>query len=470
MARATGSIVNSVVASLQFRLIAGFALILSAALLSVSLYVSVESTRQAEHSEALRLAVRAERARVFLEHYFADRSGWSLVQPELEQLGRLLGARILVRDVDGRLVGDSHRRFADLLHGERMARRIRLASREGSVIGDFDVLALRRYAADQNPEPVDSELSARVNRALLWAGLAAGALGILAVGLMARRALSPVRSLSAAADRLGRGDLSQRVSPSSGGEIGRLGDSFNRMASDLEEAERQRRALLADVAHELRTPLSNIGGYVEAICDGLVEPSANNLGIIQQQVAQLARLVEDLRLLTQAESGALKLYIQPGNVSELLERVAESFEPRASAKGVHVRCRAVEEIPPVHMDTGRIRQVLYNLVENAMTHTPKGGTITLSADEMEQDFVRVSIEDTGPGMDPADLDTIFGRFHRLDPSRSRATGGAGLGLTIAKQLVEAHRGRIWAESEPGRGSTFTFELPVSQSNLPKPPS
>lgn len=470
MARATGSIVNRLIASLQFRLIAGFALILSAALLSVSLYVSVESTRQAERSEALRLEVRADRARVFLEQHFADRRGWSLVQPELEQLGRLLGARILVRDADGRLVGDSHLRFADLLHGERKAQHVRLASREGSVIGDFDVLALRRFAAGQSPEPVDSELSARVNRALLWAGLAAGAMGILAVGLMARRALSPVRALSAAADRLGRGDLSQRVSPPSGDEVGRLGDSFNRMASDLEEAQSQRRALLADVAHELRTPLSNIGGYVEAICDGLVEPSAENLRIVQQQVAQLSRLVEDLRLLTRAESGALRLYTQPGNLSELLERVAESFEPRASAKGIIIRCQVAESIQPVHMDTGRIRQVLYNLVENAVTHTPEGGTITLSADEVEQDFVRVSVRDTGPGMDPADLDAIFERFHRLDPSRSRATGGAGLGLTIAKQLVEAHRGHIWAESEPGRGSIFTFELPVRRSSLPEPPA
>ncbi|MDD9994616.1 MAG: ATP-binding protein, partial [Dehalococcoidia bacterium] len=265
---------------------------------------------------------------------------------------------------------------------------------------------------------------------------------------------------------LGRGDLGQRVSSTSEDEIGRLGESFNRMASDLEKAERQRRALLADVAHELRTPLSNIGGYVEAMCDGLVEANAENLGIVRQQVAQLTRLVEDLRLLTQAESGALKLHVQLGSANDLLEQVAESFRPRAFAKGITLRCEIAETIPPVHMDHVRIRQVLYNLVENAVTHTPEGGMITLAAAMCSENRIRVSVTDTGPGVGPEDLETIFERLHRLDPSRSRVTGGAGLGLTIARRIMETHGGRIWAESKPGRGSSFLFELPLSPSIVP----
>ena len=469
MERGIASNVTRLLSSLQFRLIVGFALVLSAALLSVSLYVSADSNRQAERSEALRLEVRAERARLFLEQFFADRRGWTDVQPAVEELGKLLGARVLLRDGEGGLMADSLRRFEDPVRRPRgglTALSIRLSTGEGTPIGYMDLLPVRPFPGDIRTEPVDSELASRVSDALLWAGLVAGGLGILAIGYLSRRALSPVRALSAAVGRLGRGDLGQRVSSTSEDEIGRLGESFNRMASDLEKAERQRRALLADVAHELRTPLSNIGGYVEAMCDGLVEANAENLGIVRQQVAQLTRLVEDLRLLTQAESGALKLHVQPGSANELLEQVAESFRPRAFAKGITLRCEIAETIPPVHMDHVRIRQVLYNLVENAVTHTPEGGMITLAAAMYSENRIRVSVTDTGPGVGPEDLETIFERLHRLDPSRSRVTGGAGLGLTIARRIMETHGGRIWAESKPGRGSSFLFELPLSPSIVP----
>ena len=306
---------------------------------------------------------------------------------------------------------------------------------------------------------MDSDLADHVSEALLWAGLAAGGVGIIAVALMSRRALAPVRALSAAAEKLGGGDLSQRVLPSSGDEIGRLGHAFNRMAEDLESAERQRKALLADVAHELRTPLSNIGGYVEAMRDGLAEPSADTLEIVQQQVAQLTRLVEDLRLLTLAESGALELHVNPESMNDLLVSVSEAFGPRARANAVAVSYEPAPGIPLALMDRGRVEQVLQNLVENAVTHAPTGGAVTLQLSMGDAGSVRVSVRDTGEGIDEEALEAVFERFYRVDPSRSRATGGAGLGLTIAKQLIEAQGGRIWAESEPGQGSAFIFELP-----------
>ena len=240
-----------------------------------------------------------------------------------------------------------------------------------------------------------------------------------------------------------------------------MGHTFNRMAADLEQAEQQRRGLMADVAHELRTPLSNIRGYVEAMRDGLAERNDATLEILHQQIAHLNRLVEDLRLLALAEAGALTLHPQPERIDALLQSVADAFGPRAAAKGVVVRCESAADLPPVSMDRGRVEQVLHNLVENAVTHTPEGGAVTLSAIIPAPGFVRVSVADTGGGMEREALDAVFDRFYRLDPSRARATGGAGLGLTIAKQLVEAQGGRIWAESEPGQGSTFIFELPLT---------
>ena len=453
-----------VLTSLQFRLIVGFALILSAALLAVGWYVGAQSSRQAERIDALRLEVRTERARVFLAQYFIERRGWAGVQPAVEELGTLLGARVLVRDAEGRLVGDSHRRWGESPRPTREG--LRLLARDGVVIGRVDLLAPLPRAAGQRPEPLEAELADRVREALLWAGLAAGGVGILAVALMARRALSPVRALSAAAERLGRGDLGQRVRSSTPDEIGRLGETFNRMASALDRAERERQELLASVAHELRTPLSNVAGYLQALRDRLVEPSDETLDILEQQVGQLTRLVEDLRLLTLAESGALSLQVRPEAVDALLKSVADAFGPRAAARGVRITAGAPAGLPDVLMDRGRTEQVLHNLVENAVTQTPDGGSITLAAGRGERGKVRISVGNTGPGIAPGDLDAIFRRFSRLDPSRSRTTGGAGLGLTIAKQLVEAQGGRIWAESEPGHLTTLSFELPLSDVSHP----
>ncbi len=446
--------------SLQVRLVAGFAVVLSAALLSVGWYVSGESEREAERSEEQRMEVRVERVRAALDEHLAEGRGWADIQPNVERLGRLLGVRVVLWDDGGKLIGDSHWWLGPgAVDQDGAAWGATLYTEGGEALGSVALMPIHRFILEELREPVDSDLADHVSEALLWAGLAAGGVGIIAVGVMSRRALSPVRALSAAAEKLGRGDLAQRVKPSSQDEIGRLGHAFNRMAEDLETAERQRRALLADVAHELRTPLSNIGGYVEAMRDGLAEPSADTLEIVRQQVAQLTRLVEDLRLLTLAETGELRLDVQLRRMDELMERVSEAFGPRASAKGVSIRCETATDVPLASMDRGRVEQVMYNLVDNAVKHTPEGGSVTLAVAGGRPGYVRVSVRDTGEGIDGEALESVFERFYRVDPSRSRVTGGAGLGLTIAKQLIESQGGRIWTESELGRGSAFIFELP-----------
>ncbi len=450
--------------SLQVRLVAGFAVVLTAALLSVAGYVSWESGREAEQSEDQRMEVRLKGLQDALAERLAQGYGWDAIQPNVERWGRLLSARVLVWDGDGRLIADSLRGRG--LHVGESSRELGAMPvfREGESIGSVALLSLRPARAPEQLEPLDSDLADHVSGALLWAGLVAGGVGIFVVWIVSRRALSPVRSLSAAAKRLGQGDLSQRVTSTSEDEIGSLGHTFNRMAEDLQTAERQRRALLADVAHELRTPLYNVGGYIEAMRDGLAERNDETLDVVQQQVVQLKRIVEDLRLLTLAESGSLDLHVQAENMNEMLTAVAEAFEPRASAKGITIQLVGTSEVAMVLVDRGRVQQVLHNLVENALTHTPVGGAVTLDLSNVEAGSVRVSVSDTGPGMDEEAVEAVFDRFYRLDPSRSRATGGAGLGLTIAKQLIEAQGGRIWAESEPGKGSSFIFELPASGLN------
>jgi signal transduction histidine kinase len=276
--------------------------------------------------------------------------------------------------------------------------------------------------------------------------------------LLSRRILSPVESLAQAARRVSHGDFSQRVKANSKDEFGELAIAFNAMAEDLERTERLRRNLVADVAHELRTPLSNIQGHVEAIRDGLLPAEPATFDSIYEEVLLLARLVEDLQELTLAEAGQLTLLRQSADVVEIARRAAVAAQPPAEARGLTIETDFPPQQAIAEVDPERIGQVLRNLLSNAITHTSEEGHITVSLKDEDHEL-RVTVADTGGGIPPEDLPYVFERFYRVDRSRVRATGGAGLGLTIARRLVEAHGGTISVESELGKGSRFTFTLP-----------
>ena len=449
--------------SLQFRLIAGFALVLALTLGGVSFYVGLAAEREVESFENLRDEVNEARVHQMVSRFYSERRGWADLQQALERAGPLSGRRIVVRDPTGQIVGDSHRQF-DITFQRPQTGNLFFPI-VPIVINEREVGSLV-VASDTAPEiirePPASRLASAVDRYLLWTGLAAGALGILLVGFVSRRLLAPIQALGSASRLLGGGDLAQRVSTSGPREISELANSFNAMAGSLEWAEEQRRNLVADVAHELRTPISNIQGYLEALKDGLIQPDANTLDTIHQQVVHLARLVEDLRLLAQAEGGALDLNLEPNSLGEVLSRSVEAFRTRAEAKGVDVSLQVSPGLPLVILDRTRIAQVVGNLLENGVHHTPQGGQIKVSVAATGTGNARVTVEYSGEGILPEEIPLVFERFHRVDPSRSRATGGVGLGLTIVKQLVEAHGGAIHAESTPGQGSRFIFELPLSK--------
>jgi len=241
--------------------------------------------------------------------------------------------------------------------------------------------------------------------------------------------------------------------------MGEFAQTFNFMADNLERADRLRRDFIADTAHELRSPLYNIRGYVEAIQDGVTKPDKKIIGSINEEVLLLCRLVDDLRELAMAESGKLRLSFQPENVADLVSHTLVTLQPRADAKKISLSVDIPDDLSPVKADFQRIVQVIRNLVENAIIHTSKKGKVTITAREKDS-RVEINVIDNGEGIPREDLSNIFERFYRVDKSRSRATGGSGLGLTIAKYLVEAHGGEIWAQSEVGKGSCFTFILPV----------
>ncbi len=292
--------------------------------------------------------------------------------------------------------------------------------------------------------------------ALLWAlGFA-----LVTIGRRVSRDLAaPLADVMAAADSVASGDLSVRVPERGPADFIRLARSFNHMAEELQRADQQRRNLTADVAHELRTPLQIIQGNLEGVLDGVYEPTPEHLGVTLEETRLLARLVDDLRTLSLAEAGQLPLQLEPVNVAEVLTDVSTSFSGQTEIAGIMLEVQVSSPSPlTITADAGRLEQVLGNLLANALRYTPSGGTITLRA-EGGNGCVLILVRDTGAGIPAEDLPYVFDRFWRGDRSRSRAGGaGSGLGLAIARQLVQAQGGRIWVESEVGRGTVFTIEF------------
>ena len=303
-------------------------------------------------------------------------------------------------------------------------------------------------------------------RGVLSAGLALAAVLVGLATFFSRRISRPISHLTRAARTMASGDLSVRVPGHGVREINDLSEAFNSMAHSVAEADRQRRQLTADVAHELRTPLSIIKGRLEGMQDGVYHPTPDQVALLLDETALLERLIEDLRLLAQADAGQLPLYMERFNPAHLVHTVARSFAPAAEAAGIalHVALPpSGAEMPDVYADPQRIAQVLGNLLSNAIRHTPAGGQITVGtrAEGRAGEVVAgIYVSDTGTGIPPDELPHIFSRFWKASRSRARSGGGAGLGLAIAHRIVEAHGGAIHAQSEPGKGTTVAFSLPV----------
>ena len=300
----------------------------------------------------------------------------------------------------------------------------------------------------------------RINRALLYAAVGATVIA-LALGLVLARTLThPLRELTAASQAVAGGDLAQQVAVRSQDELGELAAAFNRMSAELARANEARRQMTADIAHDLRTPLTVIKGYAEALRDGDLAPAATTFETVYQEAEHLSRLVEDLRTLSLADAGQLTLARSAVRPLDLLERALAAHRPQAQRLGIDLDVTAAADLPLIHVDPERMAQVLDNLVGNALRYTPAGGQITLAA-EHRAGTVHLTVEDTGAGIDPADLPHIFGRFYRGDEARRADEGASGLGLAIARSLVEAHGGTIAVTSALDEGSAFTVVLPVA---------
>jgi len=295
----------------------------------------------------------------------------------------------------------------------------------------------------------------------LWrAAIIAVLVAVLLALLFSRLITGQLNSLKLSAQRIRDGDFAQRVKVETNDELGELATTFNSMAAQLELKEQGRKQLLADVAHELRTPLSIIQGNLEAWRDGVVTPSAAAIAPVHEEAVTLARLITDLRDLSLAEAGQLSLHRESTNISELVSSALSSYSERAGTHEVALNLETESDLPPANVDPGRVRQVLANLVENALRHTPRNGSIQVTVSDEPPGFLSVSVRDTGAGIAPEDLPHIFEHFYKADRSRERSRSGSGIGLAIVKQIVEAHGGQVHVDSAQGEGSVFSFTVPI----------
>ena len=299
----------------------------------------------------------------------------------------------------------------------------------------------------------------RTNQALLYAALGAALLALGLGTILARTLTHPLRDLTAAIHAMAKGNLKQHVSVKSRDELGELAAAFNQMSADLDRLNLSRRQMTADIAHDLRSPLTVIGGYVESMRDGVFKPTPERLDIIHAEVQHLQRLVDDLRTLSQADAGVLSLNRVPVRPLDLLERMAKSYEHQAAQKKVALEVQAQAELPEINLDPDRMTQVFGNLISNSLRYTPAGGRILLAAGQ-EKDGLAFSVQDNGQGISAEALPHIFDRFYRADPARNQGSE-SGLGLAIARSIVEAHSGSISAESEVGKSTKIKLVFPLA---------
>jgi len=318
--------------------------------------------------------------------------------------------------------------------------------------------AMRGFMGISTPMPDPAEFTDSVRGSLLLAGAVGTALSVLAGILVARLVTRPVRLVERATDRIADGDLTVRIPLQGTAELRHLVAAFNTMSEALHASSESRKQFMASVTHELRTPLAVLQAEIEAIQDGILEPDPPHVEGLAEEVRLIGRLVGDLQVLAVAEAGELRLERAPQEMKQLLTQAASAMADLAAARDVHIVVDVDEGIPPIFADAMRIRQVLGNLLVNAIRYSPQGANVRLSAAEAG-DRITVSVEDEGPGIVGEDLARVFDRFFRSSSSTSRE--GTGLGLAIVRELVQAHGGIVAAFSPVTGGARFVFTLPIA---------
>ena len=447
--------------SISFKLILAF---LSIGIISVAvIFVTATLNTRAEFIRFL-TAQNQNDVATQLSEYYQENGTWEgverILHPDGDEPGMNQGP-----GPDGRfypfalttlngvvIVPNGPYHYGDQVSSQNLAKGITI-TKDNQVIGVLVPIPMPFQGRPREVEFID-----RTNRILLYGALIGAVIALLLGTLLSRTLTRPIRELTRATHAVSEGDLSQQVPVRSNDELGELAQAFNKMSSELSRSVNARKQMTADIAHELRTPLSLILGHAEAVHDGVLPPSHENFEIIREEATRLEHLVNDLRILSLADAGELSIAPQSVEPQRLLQEVAAIYQYQTQRKNITLDLEFASPLPEIEVDPGRMTQVLTNVLDNAFRYTPEGGRIVLSAKEID-DQVEIAVRDSGPGLKPEDLDRIFDRFYRTDSSRQREDGGSGLGLAIGRSIVQAHGGQLSAESEPGKGLKVMIRLP-----------
>ncbi len=474
--------------SLWIKLMGAFALVIVVGTGLVVVLVSRATTSQFELYVTQSGQQWAARLAPTLAGYYAQTGAWTGVEAVLQDPGTVTGSGRTSWMGNGMGMGGSmggwqpETSMMDAGMWGAFGSRLVLADAQAQVVADtantlvgtrllVDDIALGTPITVQNQRvgtllvtpfsapatPAGDYLSA-VNGSVVWASLAAGVVALVLGSVLFFQIVRPLRSLSAAARGIGQGDLSQRAWVGDQDEVGQVALTFNQMAETLQRYAAERRNMIADIAHELRTPLAVVQSNLEAMLDGVLPASPEELASLHQETLLLNRLIADLRTLSLAEAGQLHLDKKPVSLDALLQGVVERMRLRAGERQMILETRMGAGLPPISADAERLGQALTNLIDNALRYTPAGTRITVAA-HSAPGGVEVDVVDDGPGIPPDEIPHVFDRFWRGEKSRNRATGGSGLGLAIVKQLVEAHGGQVRVDSTAGAGTRFSLYLP-----------
>ena len=325
---------------------------------------------------------------------------------------------------------------------------------------DDQMVGILLLKAPLDKNPLEDEFIRRIGNSIFLSAVGTILLAFILGAILSRTITRPIRELTKATHEMADGKLGQQVPVRSCDEIGELASSFNKMNSDLARSFNLRKQMTADIAHELRTPLALIIGHAEGVHDGVLPPSKENFEIIREEAERLEKLVNDLRTLSLADAGELSVEFQPVEIHKFLSDIQSHYLAPFNQKRITLNLMPAPVLL-VNLDPSRFSQVLTNILDNALRFTPEGGRVDMSI-RQSGDLIEISIQDSGEGVTAEDAAHLFDRFYRADESRNRDAGGSGLGLAIAKSIVEMHKGKIWAESETGKGLKVIIQIPVAK--------
>ncbi len=440
----------------QARIFLSFAIVILLATTAGYLYINLAVNRAFSAFTVRSFTWQDQLATQIIVAYYERTGSFDGLVDLLESNPR--GFPILLVDAERRVVFSPDERYI----GRRLDES-QLVGGQRIILASGETWTVVPYRAQPGRDELEAAFLSSIRRALWLAGLTAALAGLLLALYFLRQTTSPLRKLESATRRIAKGHLGERVAIESSDEIGRLGESFNDMARSLEDAERSKRQMIADISHELRTPLTAVRSALEGLRDGLVDPSQETFAALHNRILLFTRLVNDLHQLALADAGQLSIHRRTVRLEEIVEEIVETIGPQMEDAQIALISKLAPDLPPIQADAHRIQQVLLNLLANAIRHTPPHGSISVSATPTAEDEIEIRICDTGSGIPPGELDHVFDRFYRVGQAREASGGGAGLGLSIAKALVEAHGGRIRAENAPAGGACFEVVLPCHAS-------